>query len=675
MKNQAKPVSKPKTTVPRKSAAKKTAESRPISLVTDEFLTKHMNIFLWLVMGLSTLFSLMLFDPNVSVGGDDSTYIIRAANFLKNFDYPSYQGPLYPLMLAIFVAFAGLNLTVLKSFSLVCMVGFIYFTHRAFVNRIPPMVHVTVLLVVSVNSFILNYASQTFSEAFFMLMQSLLVLVVFKYFLDQEKEVDLKKDIRRHLILALVILSLILIRSIGITTLLATTGYFLLRGQWKNLILGLISFASLFLIYQSLKYIFWGDASVTFSSQGSTLLRKDFYNPSMGNEDFAGFITRFYENSNLYLSRHFYNMAGFRKYEAVQSIVPWLMYLFYAFFVTGFILAWLKNRYLFFIGLLSGIFILTTFFILQTNWDQSRLIIPAFPFLITVCLASFTLLSGWKKLKPVYWLLPVMGIFMFSQLFSVAVKESKIARQKTGKFDGFSPDWKHYVQASEWAAKNLPKEDVIACRKPSISFIYGNGREFYGISNVPSFNTDLFFRQWKNEKIPYNVFLRKELARTPMEPSVVYQIKNGFIAQIVTDTNAFLFYRFPDSLQSSILSKMRRSNLKPMTDPDSVQKIVTSGKKPPILIYPDSLLLPLMKNGVTYVIQANLRQFAHQKDGNIINTVERYMSLITDKYDDFMAPVQKIGADDDEPATIFKLNYEKQKKLMNIRYDSLKTKP
>jgi hypothetical protein len=314
--------------------------------------------------------------------------------------------------------------------------------------------------------------------------------------------------------------------------------------------------------------------------------------------------------------------------------------------------------------LFAFIFFSATFIILQTNWDQDRLIIPAFPYMFLLFLAPFTLMAKLKSLQAFYWVVPLAGLIMFVQLFPYAITRSKETREKSGKFDGYSPDWKHYLQISEWAAKNIPDSAVIACRKPSLSYIYGNGREFFAISKVPVFSVDQFFQRWQKDSIPYDIFTRRELSKTPMEPSVVYQVKAGFVAQIVTDTNAYLFYLFPDSIRNFLLSRMRDVNLKPMNNLDSIRKLVTGGTKPPVLVYPDSLLLPLMKANVSYVIQANLRQYAHRKDGNIINTVERYMSLIVDKYDDFMEPVQKIGADDDEPAALFKLNYEKQKKQL-----------
>lgn len=650
---------------PRKSPApKKAVVAKNFNERADEFLTGKMDLLGWFFVGLAALFSLLLFDPNISVAGDDSAYIIRAADFIHKFEYPSYQGPLYPMLLGLVIGIAGLNLTILKGLSLVCMLAFIYMIFKAFQNRISPFLLLVVIMVLSINSFVLHFASQTFSEAMFMFLMAWMVLVMFRYFIDKQESTDIKIRIKRHLFLALLLLALFLTRSVGLTAFFATSAFFLLTRRWSDLFIGAVTFASLFLLFHGLKWLLWQDTGLSFGTQGASLLLKDAYNPAMGKEDLAGFFQRFIENSDLYLSRHFYNMIGLRKFESVQTMLPLLTLVFYLLFLTGLVLSWLKNKYLFFTGLLALIFFSVTFIILQTNWDQDRLIIPAFPYMLFSFLAPFSLLATWKSLRPLYWMLPVAGLIMFTQLFPHSVATSREIREKSGKFDGYSPDWKHYLQISEWAAKNIPDTAVIACRKPSMSYIYGNGREFFPISKVPVFSVDLFFNNWAKDSIPYDIFTRKELARTPMEPSVVYQIKASFVAQIVTDTNAYLFYRFPDSSRKTILADMRKVKLKSMNSRDSIRKLVTSGVKPPVLVYPDSLLIPLMKANVSYVIQANLRQYAHRKDGNIINTVERYMSLIADKYDDFMQLVHKIGEDDDEPAAIFKLNYEKQKELL-----------
>ena len=44
---------------------------------------------------------------------------------------------------------------------------------------------------------------------------------------------------------------------------------------------------------------------------------------------------------------------------------------------------------------------------------------------------------------------------------------------------GFTPDWQNFLKMSEWVGKNLPDSTVVVSRKPSMSFIYSKGKEFY----------------------------------------------------------------------------------------------------------------------------------------------------------------------------------------------------
>src|ERR1043165_4339000 len=86
---------------------------------------------------LSTFFSMLLFDAKVSDGGDDSSYIERAWSLLHEGKFPYYQGPGYPIFLSLFVKFFGLNVIALKFSSVLCQFGFVWFTYKAFVKRIP----------------------------------------------------------------------------------------------------------------------------------------------------------------------------------------------------------------------------------------------------------------------------------------------------------------------------------------------------------------------------------------------------------------------------------------------------------------------------------------------------------------------------------------------------------
>lgn len=65
-----------------------------------------------------------------------------------------------------------------------------------------------------------------------------------------------------------------------------------------------------------------------FSAQGSSLIvQKDPYDPSKGTEDFSGYVQRFFDNYNIYISKRFFQLTGFLG-EGSQSVIPGLGLLF-----------------------------------------------------------------------------------------------------------------------------------------------------------------------------------------------------------------------------------------------------------------------------------------------------------------------------------------------------------
>ena len=114
-------------------------------------------------------------------------------------------------------------------------------------------------------------------------MQMVLVLVFFRRFIDNESTVSTKDDLKRHLVLAITLLGLTLTKNMGYSAVFAVTGYFLLRAQWKNLVYAIASFGIVLIVFQCVKYALWYDGGMQFSSQGSGLMYKDYYNPKDGN--------------------------------------------------------------------------------------------------------------------------------------------------------------------------------------------------------------------------------------------------------------------------------------------------------------------------------------------------------------------------------------------------------
>ena len=634
------------------------AQTKDLLEIMDTYLDKRLGWLIWVIVGITFLFSLLLFDSRVSLSGDDSFYIIRASDFIHSFKYPSFQGPLYPIVLSLFVAVFGISVVPLKLFSLLLMIGFIYLFYVAFRSRIPSTLLLIVLSALSINSFILYYASQTYNETFYLFVQMVLVLVFFRSFIDNEQVINFNQDIKRHLLLALCLLAITLTKSIGYSAVFAVLGYFLLMKQWKNILYALAAFGILMLVFQGVKYLFWHDGGLQFSTQGSGLTNKDYYNPQAGKEDLAGYFTRLIDNSNLYLSKHFVSIIGLRKIVPAMSVSSIVSVLIYFLAIGSLFITYKKNKYLFFTGLLTSTFLLISFIILQTKWDQSRLIIPAVPMLLLMIFSLIYYISGIKKYRMLQIVVPILALLIFFQSLAVTAGSVKVNQEISGRYGGLTPDWKNYLKASEWAATNLPEDAIIACRKPSISFVYGKGRNFYGIMQLPTYNADVFFNNWKKNEASYMVFRYNDFYGKQLTPELYTMLKENMLAMLFVGDSVFFADKVNDNVKAAFTDAVKAAGFNYISSANDIKSMLGNDKVVK-LYYPDSLLNQLQNSGVTHIMTASLRRNSTQKDGFTINTVERYLAFIQEKYPLMFTKVSQVGEDDNEPATIFKIEYEK----------------
>ena len=642
-------------------AAKKVSapgEEKDLFGKLNAYFDRRISWIFWVIMSVTFIFSLLLFDSRVSLSGDDSFYIIRASDFIHSFKYPGFQGPLYPIVLSLWVAVFGISLVPLKFFSLLLIMGFMYLFFKAYRNRIPSLLLVTIMVCMSVNSFILYYGSQTYNEAFYLFMQMVLVLVFFRHFIDNESAVSTKDDIKRHLILAITLLGLTLTKNMGYSAVFAVTGYFLLKAQWKNLVYAVAAFGIVLIVFQGVKYALWNDGGMQFSSQGSGLMYKDYYNPQAGKEDLAGFYARLVDNSRLYLSKHFVSVIGLRKSEPVMGVSSTVTTLVYIFAIASLLLTFKKNRYIFFTGLMTGAFLLITFVVLQTRWDQSRLVIPAVPGLLLMIFSTFYYFSEQKKYRMFQLSIPLLVLIIFFKSLAVAGVSAKENQSISGKYGGLTPDWKNYLKASEWAAVNLPKDAVIACRKPSISFVYGKGRNFYGIMQLPNYKTEAFFGNMAKDQSSYMVFNYRDFDGRQLSPQLYSMLKQNLNAMLFVGDTVLFADKINDATRESFTSQVNAAGFRYISSADSLKSLIRPNQVVK-LYYPDSLLYNLQNNGVTHIMTASLRRNSTRKDGMTINTVERYMAFIQEKYPEIFTKVSQVGDDENEPAVIYKIDYEK----------------
>jgi hypothetical protein len=502
----------------KRSARQKKQQDSEVFERLNRFLQKYQKQIFIASAGLTLLFSFLLFNFNVSLMGDDGAYIKRAYRLLHDGDFPTFQGPLYPIVLSFFIWLAGLNVTFLKALSGIFILGHLYFFYRAFKDRIPALLYIFTLIILGTNAYLVSYSSWTFSEALFLMLQAWLFYYLLRHVWEERLKSN-RERIMKFLVLGLLLILLAKTRSVGYGAVVAVVIFFAFTRQWRSIGYTLGSFGLFYLVFRGVRSIFFGVSSnAQFGSQFNRLLLKDPYNPGKGKEDLVGFVERFWNNSELYLSKHTYKFLGLRPDDVVQTSTV-LTVVAYILFGLALFYAFRKNKYLLFTGVYIAVMSAVTFFILQTRWDQDRLILVFFPLIVPFLLSGLYYL-GKDKLPLFRFILPgLLVVLIFSNLGrtfnKVDLHQDKFIHHLQGDdLYGLTPDWVNYVKMARFAAENIPDNVNIACRKPNIAFIKAQ-REFYGIHRVNTQDADKLLQKLAQNDVRYVIMasLRKYPSR------------------------------------------------------------------------------------------------------------------------------------------------------------------
>ncbi|MDR2234348.1 MAG: hypothetical protein LBE56_14645, partial [Tannerella sp.] len=461
-----------------------TADSKRMFQRVNDFFERYQSVFLIVSLIAGVLLSIMLFDVKVSLSGDDSDYILSADAFWHHFTFPGFRGPLYPIVLSPFIGIFGINLIVLKSLSAIFLLLSILLLYKSFKGIIPAAVLMPGIFLVCICTFVFYYASQTYSEPLFMLIQSAFVFYFSKYFLrPADISVNLKTDWHKYLILGVLALCMGLTRSIGYSVIGVVILFFALQRRWKDMAYTLAASVLVFFVFQLFKMVVWPDAGSAYDIRN--YLAKDYYNP-IEPETIKGFWIRLIDNSDIYLSKFLCQMLGVIK-ETPSNIAhtnPINAVLIYILFAVSFIIIFKRSKTLLFIGIYVGVMNFFSFILLQTNWGQDRLIVIYYPFILVFLLGGVYYLFNIRVLqKFIIVYLLIIAILVGGNLIVTTnrIKGNIPVLQENilgNQLYGLTPDWQNFIKASRWAADNLDKNAVIVSRKPSISMIYTGGREF-----------------------------------------------------------------------------------------------------------------------------------------------------------------------------------------------------
>lgn len=606
----------------------------------DHFFEKNNNLFFWIGMCCAFVFSILLFSLNMSEMGDDSGYVSRAFNLLKNGTFPSFQGPFYPMVLVPFISLFGMKIVLLKFISMIFILLSLYFFWKAFKDLIPYSLLITVFILLCTNSYILYFSSQTFSEALYLMLQALMFLIFNKYFIKNETDISFKKDYIPLLLLGLIIFLGALTRNVHYGALVGIIFVFILWKKWKSAIGVTLGFGIFYIIFEVIKRLFWSNDVAQIAIQGKQLMYKDPYNAQAGMEDLSGYFSRFVENSETYISRCIYFISGLRSEE---SNVSGLLTIFtYLLLVGALILVFRKNKAVMMTIIYIAAICSVSFIVLQSFWGQWRLIAVFYPYILTALLAFFY--YGLKKFNKFQFIFPLLAAILFfsaiGDTFSKIGKNLPVIQKNLAgdMFAGYTPDWKNFMLMSQWAAKNTPPEFTTASRKPEMSFIY-SGRPFYGIYSVK----EVALNDLKSKAVAGNTVFGVDVESVMRLP--FYGTISKFLFGVVqaSDNTIIGLYQLSNQQSANVINEIGKTGLK--IDLSPFNTFETKSKMGIKLNYidPDLLVKMLKDNKAKYMILPSIRMNPSENTGQILTTMHRYIGWVQLKYPSSLRLVHTIG--------------------------------
>jgi hypothetical protein len=629
----------------------------------DKWMEPHLNLFFFVALFMTILFGALLFDIKISTGGDDSSYIEMAHDFIKGRSFPSWHGPLYSVFLSVPMLLLGVKVFWLKFFSFLFIIAHLVLFYYTFRKHVSPTILSLALLIISASSSILYFASQTYSEAMFMFLQALILyLFIFIYLnIVPNEYVSLKEQLLYWVLLGFFVFLASLTRNIGIVALLAMLFFLLIEKQFRAALMLALSYAVFLIPFKLYKSIVWDTGQVKSTGQLSEILLKNPYNRALGSEDFSGMVIRFFENARLYLSKHF--MIGIGLHDPTSTDKSWLVTIIVvALFLISLYYACKRNKVMLFVALNLGGSMAATFVALQQSWDQMRMVIIYIPMLLLFLAWGIQQQAGKKGYGFLYLLLPVLLVIIFFKTLGLSVDKMKVNQRVLSKnirgnlYYGFTPDWQNFLRMSEWVGKNIPDTALVASRKPSMSFIYSKGKDFYGMYRFPTETPEKLLGELQQRTGELKVIPNKDIL-DPLPASLQLAIKQNVVAYVAEGNDIYGVYEFKGQSDTEITQALNQYKVNPFSA-DSLLNRVRISAQSCFAVSPDTLINNLRKNNVDYVIIASLRANPNMNTGNIINNIQRYLYFVEQKYPGILSLKHQIGADAEEPAWLYQINYQ-----------------
>lgn len=419
----------------------------------------------WLLVFLAVylVLSVLLFDPKLSVGGDNAIYLILANSLVQGTGYRNMHlpeepehtqyPPGFPWLLSLLQMVAGrVNFVVDKVFVLFTGVAAMFFVYRICEHRFQKKGWMTMTFTVSV-PMLVTYNHQILTEIPFLAVSMAAVYLL------------LKSGPRRrwfYWIAFACVLAGFMLRTAGIALVLGTALLLVLRRQYRYLAAFTVLFLLVFLPWQIRNAGIPGGHS--YSEQ---FFARNPYIPDFGRAGVKDFAIRIGQN--------------FVKY--CFAVVPQSMLAMFGpgwpsvgagavlsgLTVLGFVLSvrsW---------SIIEGYFVfaLAVLFGWPALWAGERFLLPLAPLVAVYIFTALLWLR--RKVRWQYLAVVLAGVMVAVNAVKLGLEVkrqvgSNIGCLKGDRHAGYTDDWRRYFECIDWIRENIPKDKVVLARKPE--FVY-----------------------------------------------------------------------------------------------------------------------------------------------------------------------------------------------------------
>ncbi|MFD0963100.1 hypothetical protein [Pseudofulvibacter geojedonensis] len=478
-----------------------------------------------------------IFDKKVSVYGDNLNYYILGSSIANGTGYKNIQHqksdahihypPGYPAIVASIITIFSDNIIVIKAFNgfLLLSSVLLLFSIIKKITNSEPVAFIS-CLVTLFNYFILSYSTIMMSEISYIFFSLLALWLVLK--------IDLSKPIFKnyHFILLIIIATCTFyIRSIGLTLVLSTTLYFILKNKWSYSIAFVIGFITL--------YSPWliRNSFLPKNSYLHQVALKNPYHPELGKVNFNDLFDRFSVNIERYISKEIPSGIVHTKevlYNTPASFLSWIIGIV-VIGVCSFALYKLRHKnihitlyILFFSGLLL---------IWPHVWYGVRFLVPIIPLVIFLLVFGFidilkiiyrTFLSSHKKN------LSLLTFVLIITCWGINYSYHSVSKLKHQVKIDYPNNYKNYFSIAKWVNKNTDSNSVTCVRKKALFFLF-SGKHVTNYKNTTNKEEQIEYLKSKNvdyvvvEQLGYSStskYLVPVIDRYPEKFKIIKELKN-----------------------------------------------------------------------------------------------------------------------------------------------------